>query len=242
MPLISKCLICNHELHVDKEISCDKCKLPLHSTCSGLSRSEIQCLTSKDRRIAYHCNKCTSASSEVSELKQLILDLKSEIDNLKKSAAFNNANQLTPEAVITEVAERQRRASNVIVFNLEESDADTAPVRAAADKEQITKIIRKLPSVSSDSIQIFRLGRAEAGKIRPLKVILRTPADALEILRNKNKLKTNNQNINFKSDETQMQRNYLAQLRSELQERQQRGENGITIKYVHGVPKIVTKN
>lgn len=44
------------------------------------------------------------------------------------------------------------------------------------------------------------------------------------------------------SDRTQYQREYMKKLRENLASRFSNGENGLTIKFIEGVPKIVSKS
>ncbi|KAB0801335.1 hypothetical protein PPYR_05689 [Photinus pyralis] len=88
MPTINKCFICNNALDSDREIKCDKCGNHIHSTCAGLSQSELKCFSNKNRKLAYHCDECNKENSEISEIKQLILSLKAEIDELKSARSL----------------------------------------------------------------------------------------------------------------------------------------------------------
>lgn len=59
---------------------------------------------------------------------------------------------------------------------------------------------------------------------------------AIHILKNKSKLPAT---INAKSDLTPYQRDQLRRLREELAERNTKGEEKLTIKYINGCPRIV---
>ncbi|KAK4882990.1 hypothetical protein RN001_006309 [Aquatica leii] len=234
MPLINKCSVCNDNVNADKEISCDKCKLPLHSTCSGLSRSEIQCVFAKDRRVSYFCNKCIKCDNEVIELKKLIMDLKLQIDELKKSNCMKKE-EYSPDSIVHEVFERQRRANNIVIYNIEESDP-----QSANDKTIATNLIKEISNIDTGNIRVQRLGKQfNNDKPRPLKITLPSSADAIQILKNKHKIKSLN-NINIKQDQTPMQLKHLANLRTKLKARQDNGEKNLTIKYIYGQPQIIS--
>jgi hypothetical protein len=75
------------------------------------------------------------------------------------------------------------------------------------------------------------------GSNRPIKVILDSEEQAMNILRSK--LKLSSQHIKMFGDQTIMQRDTFRELKQELIDRKSRGETDISIKYVRGVPKII---
>lgn len=68
--------------------------------------------------------------------------------------------------------------------------------------------------------------------------------DAVEIFKsfNPNDVPDNLHGISISHDRTPRERAYLAELRATLKSRQDAGEDNLTIKFVNGAPKIVTKN
>lgn len=240
MSPITLCLVCNKNLNSDKELKCDNCKQPLHTTCSQLSRSEIQLLTAKDRRITYFCVNCEQQRTELKELKNLVLDLKKEIEELKNanSVVTKSAPELT-ETIISEINERNRRASNILVFNVKESSSQSREQRINHDIQQSSEIIKKIaPEVRTENIRVFRLGTVEGQKDRPLKIMLSSATDALAILKGKNRLGRDS-GIVIRSDQTPLQRDYLKGLQQTLEVRKKNGEQDLTIKYKNGVPEIM---
>ena len=102
-------------------------------------------------------------------------------------------------------------------------------------QELITSIS---PDVRTDGIKIFRFGKYKQGVIRPIKFIMPCPQNALSVLRNK---KTLNDNIFIQADQTHAQRQYLKNLRVQLNQLQSEGVLNKTIRFINGVPKIVNK-
>lgn len=98
----------------------------------------------------------------------------------------------------------------------------------------------------------FRLGRKQSGKPRPIKCILRCETEAVELLRSFNEKKRANDEllkigaplfgVSLSRDRTLAERNYLHELRQELERRINGGEEDLTIRYITGVPKILSKN
>ncbi|KAK4876856.1 hypothetical protein RN001_009362 [Aquatica leii] len=149
-----KCAICDKSVNAKVDIKCDKCLLLIHSTCSGLSRTEVQCLLSKDRHITYYCVKCTEKKDEIQDLKQLILSLKSEIESLKNNTSKNQESKHEyMEEIIFEINERNLRSSNVILLNVNESNASTSDERKSFDMKKSIEIINQVADVSTQNIK-----------------------------------------------------------------------------------------
>ncbi|KAB0790480.1 hypothetical protein PPYR_15126, partial [Photinus pyralis] len=239
MPSVYKCIVCRANLNPDKEINCDECKLYVHTTCSNLSDIELQCLKSKDRSITYQCTKCKCQRKEIRDLVEIITELKSEIESLKKRGANTN-DEINAEEIIQETFERQRRSCNLIIYNIEEYHSEDKETRIESDVETAKEIISQISTVSTTDIHVTRLGRPNnVGNKRPLRIAFKNPSDVIDVLRNKFKLKSLYSNsVSISADQTPRQREYLKNLRDQLQVRLANGDN-VTIRYMNGVPKIV---
>lgn len=120
------------------------------------------------------------------------------------------------ESFITEMEDRRSRARNVIIYNLNESTRSTLTDTITDDSDNVTSILRSL--VNNVNIKkIFRIGKNNDNnsKPRPIKIILSSESDAINILKNKSKLDENMQ-IQIRSDLTIQQRSFLTKLRNEL--------------------------
>ena len=181
--------------------------------------------------------------------------LKKSIDPLSKkvSSLLDKHNKLsdrvtivekliTPESlapklsnnICDEIIERNKRACNVIVYNFREyNDPKT-------DLTKINDFIKsKIPEVSP-AVFAKRLGKTTNDKIRPLKLFFDLVADANVILRSKKKI-IEASGLKIDNDLTQMQRDYLTDLRTTLNTRIAGGEKDLTIRYVRGNPTIVKR-
>lgn len=240
MSLVKYCVICNSSLNPDKEIKCDFCFHPVHTTCSGLTRAEVTCLLSASRRISYQCKKCSDKKQEISELKEMILDLTKQVSELKNKT-MDSLTCSTPELAekfISEIRDRNLRASNVIMYNVPESTCQILHEKAAEDKGKVDEIVRMCSSNPVEIKSVIRLGKSSHDKSRPLKVVFKNEADAIEVLRNKKNLPASVP-VRINNDLTPMQREYLNSLRNQLQERIGKGERDLTIRYIRGSPAIV---
>ncbi|XP_054736257.1 uncharacterized protein LOC129243132 [Anastrepha obliqua] len=144
------------------------------------------------------------------------------------------------EAVFVELSERKRREANVIAFNVPESSKATGKERLEDDRSSLSSILPPELSCDSTGLKLRRLGRHTPGRSRPLLVVTPTATDALTLL--KSKPADGNTTISFKPDLTPTQQEYLKSLRSDLASLEKNGDLSKTIKYVNGIPKIVTKN
>lgn len=241
-----KCTKCDIDLNPEKEISCDLCRKYIHSTCSSLSRLEIQCLKSKDRKIIFYCETCSDFKSQLGKLndlnetvQKLETKLKTLQDNLtlpKTEAEIKITTENVTTQVVDELLDRQSRERNILIFNLEETETGNIEDRNAIEKTKLTEILSSIDNqININNLQFMRLGRYSQDKTRPLKIILPSKHDVLNILKNKRKL---NLNVGIQADLTVMQRNHLKNLRSKLEEINKNGGNK-TIRYINGSPQIV---
>ncbi|CAG5023735.1 unnamed protein product [Parnassius apollo] len=134
------------------------------------------------------------------------------------------------------MAERTKRANNIIIYDVPESNLDKPLQRQEYDKEECRKIITcESKKVSCDNMKVFRLGarKSQAGApAHPIEVVMKSKNDAIEILRNKTKL---DKPSIIKSDQTAN----LKYLRDELEKHTNNREQGLTIKYIQGQPYIL---
>lgn len=169
-------------------------------------------------------------------------DLKLKISNIEVRILClkNNKTQTQHSSfehdVIEELMDRQVRSNNVILFNLPENENDN-------DLENIKYIFTNLNENIGD-FKFSRLGRTKStihDRPRPIKIRLTEQSDVFSILRAQKILKNSTKwsNIHFSSDKTTKQRNEMANLRNTLQNRREKGEQNLIIKYVKGIPKII---
>ena len=102
------------------------------------------------------------------------------------------------------------------------------------------------PDLNPLQITSHGLGRHNPfnSRPRPIKVVLEKERDVINIIRNSGKLKSieQYQNISVSYDRTPRQLAQYKQVRQELLERIDKGENNIKLRYVNGVPKIQRLN
>lgn len=180
----------------------------------------------------------TDLKNEVKQLKQETVELKKDVnEGTKKQRVASNEleDQLFQEELITKISDRQRRANNVIVYNLPESDPDVEIDRKNADVLKFIDTIGK-DVVSTTSVKKSqRLGKSDPAKTRPLLITLNSTDEVANILRH---CRTKDR-IYVNRDLTVRQRNIAYAVRSEFKHRKEQGEDDVKLKYTNGMPRIV---
>lgn len=256
------CLNCEVRIETtrDTAVQCDGCKGSLHVACTGLSKDDYSRVTRyKTRAIKIMCNKCNSnldqllnikgiIKAETTKLLEKITELETKLADisLAKNNVSVNFSTSQFEDIITEVNERNIRKRNIIIFNLDEPSSNlNKEQRSQYEKSNITKL---LSAVSTENTLTY-LGYHRLGKYalnntrpRPLKVTLENENDVLKIIKNTNNIKQINdfKNVSISFDKTPRQISFYQELRRQLTERQMNGETNLTIRYIQGVPKIIT--
>lgn len=180
----------------------------------------------------------------VDNLQATIVKLKSCGENMEKPVeAVSNANTsngISHEGIMTEIEERKKRSNNLIFFNIPEVAASTTEHKIIKDTSTVRNILTKIIPNSDISIQkVIRIGKV-TNKPRPVRVVMQDPMIIKQVLRNRNL--NPEPAIKISADLTIAQRKFLNDVRKQLEERKAKGEADITIKYVQGVPKIVSTN
>lgn len=169
-------------------------------------------------------------ADDVNDLSCKVIRIEDELTSYKKSCCN--------EEFVREATERIRRSNNIILRGLSEtSDNDLE----GHDLARVGEILESIDaSCVSALTSVNRLGRFQ-GTPRPLKLCFSDPKIPLTLLRNKVKLSvTHFKEITLSDDKTPQQLRQLAELRKELKQRQENGDSNCTIKYVKGIPLIVS--
>lgn len=176
---------------------------------------------------------------DIENLKSLCSKNELKIQSLQSSSppSQSNVSTFSYEEMIVECQERITKRNNIIIFNIPEPSSKNSNERLEYDKNEVSKIINTIADKCCQPLKIFRIGKYNPQKPRPLKVCFENAEVALQILRNKN----NQTEFKIYSDQTYKQRKHLTQLKEELLKRQQAGEQNLVIKYIKGIPKIITQ-
>jgi hypothetical protein len=178
--------------------------------------------------------KLAAQETEISMLRDRIDKLEAQNPNSTKT------NDIICET-LAELAERDERSRNIIMFNVPELDDKTPKSDyPAQEKKQVSDLIDNVECKRSGGIiRVHRLGLRQKDKMRPIKVVFDNSVDPREIIYSKRALPPS---IQVKPDYTVKQRNNQKALWTEIEARKSRGEENLGIKFVNGTPKIVVNH
>nr|CAI5843070.1 unnamed protein product [Callosobruchus analis] len=130
---------------------CDSCNKLFCATCGDLTASEIKCLQLKNKRkLKFYCDACEEGLCKVPSLIKEVADLKDSVNKINEmlsrerinNNSANNSN-CNMEDIISEMLDRQNRATNVIMYNMNESVRNTQTERI--HEELVLRVLSELP-------------------------------------------------------------------------------------------------
>lgn len=195
-------------------------------------------------------NNFRDLSATVSELKLENTNLCSDLDELKLKV--NNSDTHGPSMqtasiltqVLEETFERDRCASNVIIYGVAESLSQAPPERIIDDIKEINQFLEPMELVYPTISKIICLGKARVDYIRPIKIMFDKKDDAEKLITSYNFSKRNESIFPscFKivRDKTVLQRQLLRSCHEELEQRIKNGERELRIKYENGLLKVTS--
>lgn len=240
------CSCCGKNDEPHRMIKCCVCGNAYLIDCVSVSSAAARHINS-DPSVSWTCPSCKNIGSDMNGLKSVILQLQQEISDLKKSIKASAAPMLTlmdTEKIVQEVANRERRKCNIILYRV--------PEMRNVDKKQQTdhdgnlaKAVSSFLGVSeTGEFHTSRLGRYDPSRqnpARPIKVRLSSESAVIAVLRNCHRLKESEwSHISVSRDQTPMQSELYKQIRVELRRRIEDGETNLRIKYKNGIPAIIS--
>jgi hypothetical protein len=130
---------------------CDGYALLIHPKCSGPSASELKCLGLKNTLLKFFCTIYDKDLKELPELKSLLNKLLIEVDNLKSNLSYTQ--NLSNDFIINEINERNKRANNIIFYNIQENNSNLSGERLSHDISRVNSTIAFIP-VDTDYLRL----------------------------------------------------------------------------------------
>jgi hypothetical protein len=151
--------------------------------------------------------------------------------------------------IFRESAERSKVESNVIVYGVPESAANTATLRVNDDINTFSDYIKSMSLTVLTNLKLIRLGNNNAKKPRPLKIICVSKDEALHLVTSFTSQVRNGVPIptgfRIVRDKTTLERELLRKAYADLEHHKQNGSMDLTVSYVNGIPsvtKLASKN
>lgn len=228
-------------------ITCDGCTVLLHKECARISPTESRAVVIQNRSLMFFCFNCRETFKQIPRILNGLKDalhaneiLRAENESLRNeltAAKESGGSNSDIHSVVSEVHERQIRASNVIIRGVQESGKSTSRERVQDDMSAVEKL---LAAVGTGFVirKIFRLGKYGVDRIRPIKIVLSSSEEALSILKARNKI--NVPGVVVHHDETKIQREFYFAVKKKLDELVAAGEDKI-IRYVNNLPTIIDR-
>lgn len=193
-------------------------------------------------------NQISSGENKIQNLEQNIngISTKIEATETKLQTIQSYLSSLNPEkaepviqneCLILEIQDRKDRLKNIIISGIPELCDTNLVNRRSHDEREVIKILNNLSTCHTKPVKIFRVGKPNPEKIRHIKVCFNNEETPKELLINRSKI---DKPIKIFSDQTPMQQKYYKKINDELKRRQSAGEVDITIKYIRGLPTIIT--
>ena len=228
-------------------LQCGVCKNWAHYECTKLSEDAIKSLAMLIAEGVvdkpYRCVACKGALSQFkanyNELKAVLSQVQNNLKEtdtrvqvLEDSKATSSArmdrmeatvkgmqqNSTSGSEVFEELAERERRATNIIIHQVEESSSNDKKTREDRDMGGLLQLFKeiKVDTTLDDVKLIRREGEKKEGESRPLKVVFRKKEDRDRVLANAfNLVKSREEvwrKVSLKADLTKKQRNLEREL------------------------------
>ena len=246
------CGACDEEVQRgEKAIECGACKAKYHGNCSNLSETERKIMTTKTN-LKWYCLMCDSnvkeilnnfekfkkMSIEIEKNKKEIKDAISDFDKRLKACETKSTNTIADSVPMTnnnEILTRQEndliesKKSNLIYFNIPESDCENAADRMKEDFALVNATYDDLELRPTDVYTLFRVGKKMNDRPRPLILKFISVEKKKEVLSGSGKLKLKHNNVSrdvFVSiDRTPKQREEHRKLVDELKQKKSADSN-----------------
>lgn len=210
----------------------NKIQTEVSSMKAGLSALEPRIATTEDK---------------VVQLENDIATIKTEVlSNAKKINTLEGNISTSIDAAVAEVNDRASRLKNVLLHKVPESEKSNPSEIKEDDRKKITTILDAF-QLKPDQVTFYRLGQKSSRKTRPLKVVFCSQSEASSLLKKFSleafkDVDPTLSEVSISRDRTPNERAALDSLRQEMGRRAAAGESNLTIKYIHGVPRItITK-
>lgn len=196
--------------------------------------AEIRGLEQKTRQKKLEKGEFEHIQREVVDKCVREIDRKREQEGKSEQEARKaNDNQMKDIETKLEILEKEKRKKNLIIYNLIESDKEDARERYMEDREHIKNIFTEELLQGDYGVErLVRLGKRNSEQRRPLLVEMKTEKEKMDILVNAKRLRHSvlYPRLYVNRDLTASERKKEKELRDQLREKRNNGENHFTIR------------
>ena len=257
----SQCGSCDEDIkRNENSVLCHACKNKYHWSCSNLNENECKIMSTKSN-LKWFCQMCENDVSDILNNFEKFRKVSNEIKNMKSDmevklkqfeerlvrCEVSSENMRTvSSAVVESEVERngdstkleyeliESKKCNIVYYNVPESSKNESADRMKDDFDLITKSYSETAIAHTDVTSIFRVGKKDDNKARPIVVKYINLETKKRILNGSENLKLlyNNESINIyvSVDRTPKQREEHKKLVTELKQRRDGGETDIVIR------------
>jgi hypothetical protein len=244
-------------------LKCCSCNFFFHIKCINMNKAQYDVIKSTDG-LDWKCPNCRllnangncDCSKLISDLTKMIEKLNNTVESLQQQISSLKEKPTSAdiefEEIIREVVDRQHRQKNLIIYNTPEQPANISSQQRTSDDQQfVTDFLSFLePDAVMPNFTCSRLGKYNETRTtsRPIKLRFDIEDNVVQIFRRMKSRRSHllaspqYKNLKVSSDRTPKQRSLFNKVKSELQARTESGEEGLTLKHVNGIPRIVSVN
>lgn len=181
--------------------------------------------------------------AENSKLRHDVEDLSNRVAALEHKEPCGQIASISAE-VLHETFEREKCALNVLAYGVPESSSASSAQRITDDRNALECILLPLGCPIHQSLRLMRLGRLGQNDIRPLKIFCDSKEAAFKLhtafVEHKRSGYSLPLGFRIARDKTQLQRKQLKSCHQELDNRSGKGEKDLCIRFVNGIPNVVS--
>ena len=257
----SQCGSCDEDIkRNENSVLCHTCKNKYPWSCSNLNENECKIMSTKSN-LKWFCQMCENDVSDILNNFEKFRKVSNEIKNMKSDmevklkqfeerlvrCEVSSENMRTvSSAVVESEVERngdstkleyeliESKKCNIVYYNVPESSKNESADRMKDDFDLIKKSYSETDIAHTDVTSIFRVGKKDDNKARPVVVKYINLETKKRILNGSENLKLlfNNESINIyvSVDRTPKQREEHKKLVTELKQRRDGGETDIVIR------------
>lgn len=242
-----KCGSCKKPVNEeDNGLLCEICERWYHSSCQGMDELTYKVLNQEcihwfckscDKRVARLVTTVAKLEERQEILEKDMEDTKRELHSVKENITeirvrvndlendrSEGTQGITREDVLEEM-EKERRRNNLVVMGVKNEGEDQEFI-----KDMFTRLVGAKGVRAMDSVE--RIGKRDANKIRPIRVVLKNTETKFDILKAASELKNHPEykDVYIMTDLTRKQQEAEKNLKKVFKEYKDQGEKDIRIK------------